>query len=512
MRSCLGFRASACGVLTVSCLLGSLLLTGCERAGRAEPLAQDAAVDEPAGGAVTRWTDSTELFMEHPALIVGAPEKFAVHLTDLTDFAPLRSGRITLTFSPRDGGAPVTAVQDAPRAPGIYGPAPAFTRAGTYDLTIQVESPQAHDVIRVPGLIVYATTAAAPRDTAAAEPGITFLKEQQWKAEGFRTDAATEGDVQASFEASGVVEPAAGRFARVTAPIAGLIDASSLTSSPVPGAVVARGQIVARLIPSLGDGGAAAYAEARARLREAEDEFARATRLSAVEAIPQRRVHEAGNRLTAAREALAGYAGGALDAGGRMPVRAPLGGVIASRTVTPGSRVDAGQELFTIVDPSVVWLRVNVPAGESARVSRMATAAFTVEGAERRVAARRMLSMGSIIDSLSRTVPVLFDVVNADGTLRIGATARVTVATGALEHGVTIPYAAVLDEDGRAIAYVQPEGERFEKRTLTLGGRQGNRVVVVSGITAGEHVVSGAAYQVRLASLSTSVPAHGHEH
>jgi cobalt-zinc-cadmium efflux system membrane fusion protein len=35
---------------------------------------------------------------------------------------------------------------------------------------------------------------------------------------------------------------------------------------------------------------------------------------------------------------------------------------------------------------------------------------------------------------------------------------------------------------------------------------------VRSGVEAGERVVTGAAYQVRLASLSTSVPAHGHEH
>ena len=85
---------------------------------------------EPAGGAVTLWTDSTELFMEHPALIVGAPDKFAVHLTDITDFAALKSGRVTLRFVPRGGGAPLVVTQETPRAPGIYGPAPEFGRAG----------------------------------------------------------------------------------------------------------------------------------------------------------------------------------------------------------------------------------------------------------------------------------------------------------------------------------------------------------------------------------------------
>jgi multidrug efflux pump subunit AcrA (membrane-fusion protein) len=70
----------------------------------------------------------------------------------------------------------------------------------------------------------------------------------------------------------------------------------------------------------------------------------------------------------------------------------------------------------------------------------------------------------------------------------------------------------VLDEDGRAIVFVQPSGERFEKRAITVGGEEQGLVLVLSGLKEGERVVTGAAYQVRLASLSTSVPAHRHEH
>jgi membrane fusion protein, heavy metal efflux system len=86
------------------------------------------------------------------------------------------------------------------------------------------------------------------------------------------------------------------------------------------------------------------------------------------------------------------------------------------------------------------------------------------------------------------------------------------VGTGQAAEGVVIPASAVLEEDGRPIAYVQPGGEAFEKRELTLGGSDGTRALVLSGIKEGERVVTGAAYQVRLASLSTAVPAHGHEH
>lgn len=462
---------------------------------------------EPAGGAITLWTDSTELFMEHPALIVGAPDKFAVHLTDITDFAPLRSGRITLRFQPRDGGAPLVVVQETPRSPGIYGPSPEFRTPGIYDLTLLVESPQARDSITVPGLQVYASADQAPKEVEGSESGVSFLKEQQWKTAGFRTEFARRGTVLESFEASGQIIPAAGRIAQVSAPIAGLIDAGSVAGSPSPGQAVRRGQVIALVTPSLGESGSA-YAEARARLREAQDEYDRAKRLLAAEAVPQRRVHEAEIRLQSARESLAGLGGGS----GRVAVRAPISGVVTARSITPGSRVDAGALLFTIVDPTVVWLRANVPASQASFIGQFSIGAFELEGSARTYRAQRMVSAGSVIDSLSRTVPVIYEVANRDGSIRVGSNARARVGTGRQVVGVIIPRSAILDENGRPIAYVQPGGELFEKRDLTLGGTEGDNVIVLSGISEGERVVTGAPYQVKLASLSTSVPAHGHEH
>lgn len=492
---------------TITALLLPAMLLACSR-GDATDAVQ---APGPAGGAITVWTDSTELFMEHPALIVGAPDKFAVHLTDVTDFAPLRTGKITLRFQPRDGGAPLVVVQEAPRAPGIYGPSPEFTRAGIHDLTILVESPQARDSISVPALRVYARADEAPREDDGAESGIPFLKEQQWKTPGFRTAFATVGSVVESFEASGQIIPAAGRMAEVTAPIGGLVDAGGVAQSPSPGQRVSRRQVIALLTPSLGEGGAA-YADARARLREAEDEHERARRLLAAEAVPQRRVQEAESRLQGAREALAGLGGGAVTAGGRIEIRSPIDGVVTARSITPGSRVEAGAPLFTIIDPSVVWLKVNVPAANAALVGRASGATFQLEGSARAYTARRSVSLGSVVDSLSRTVPVIYEIANSDLAIRIGANATVSVGTGRRVDGVTVPTAAILDENGRPIAYVQPEGETFEKRELTLGGSDGGVTLVLTGIKDGERVVTGSPYQVRLASLSTAVPAHGHEH
>ena len=69
-----------------------------------------------------------------------------------------------------------------------------------------------------------------------------------------------------------------------------------------------------------------------------------------------------------------------------------------------------------------------------------------------------------------------------------------------------VPAAAVVDDAGRPIVFVQREGETFERRPVTLGPRAGDVVQITEGVKPGERVVTKGAYLVRLASLSTSVP------
>lgn len=463
------------------------------------------------GGAVTLWSDSVELFMEYPALVVGHPARMAIHLTDMTDFAPIASGLVTLRFVPRDGGATLVVSQETPRLPGIFGVTAEFARAGVYDLTMVVESPQARDSLVVAGLRVVASEADVS-EGEGDDGGIPFLKEQQWKTPGFATAFAMAGNVAETFDAPGEIAPTAGRAADVTAPISGLVEVGGTDASPVLGDRVRRGQVLIVLTPTLGEAGSA-FAQARRELLEAEEEHHRVTRLAAVDAVSTRRVGEAEIRLRAARESLGGLTGGeAMDSTGKLSLRAPIDGVVVSRAVTIGGRVAPGTRLFRIVDPSVVGLQVHVPAVQAARVTPQSRATFVVAGNDRRYEAGRPVSIAIVVDSLTRTVPVLYEAANPDGSLRVGATATVSLQTGTRVEGVVVPSAAILDEDGRSICYVQLSGERFEKREITVGADDGVRAVVVAGLRAGDRVVTGAAYQVRLASLSTSVPAEGHAH
>ncbi len=64
---------------------------------------------------------------------------------------------------------------------------------------------------------------------------------------------------------------------------------------------------------------------------------------------------------------------------------------------------------------------------------------------------------------------------------------------------------------GEPVACVHVEGESFEKRILQTGITDRGYIQIFSGLSEGERVATIRGCQVRLASMSTSVPT-GHEH
>jgi multidrug efflux pump subunit AcrA (membrane-fusion protein) len=174
--------------------------------------------------------------------------------------------------------------------------------------------------------------------------------------------------------------------------------------------------------------------------------------------------------------------------------------------------VEAGEPLFTIVDPSTAWLRVQMSAVSATDVPEGARATFTIEDSDEVFETSRRLSVGNIMNPETRTVPVVFEVGSARGPFTFGQLAQASVPTGGVTNGIAIPNDAILDDNGTAVAYVQTGGETFARRVLTLGARDGSRTEILAGLDLGERVVTVGAYQVRLASLSGGDFAGGHGH
>ena len=93
-----------------------------------------------------------------------------------------------------------------------------------------------------------------------------------------------------------------------------------------------------------------------------------------------------------------------------------------------------------------------------------------------------------------------------------GSLTPVQIAMGDATQNTMIPVNALLEDYGSYSVIVQLSGEGFERRTVKIGKRNGKNVEILQGLEVGEVVVTKGAYQVKMASMSGSTPAHGHEH
>lgn len=482
-----------------------VLLSACSEA---EGPAAEAEDHAHGGTAITRWTDATELFFEHPPMIAGGPGgPWAIHFTRLQDFSPITEGVLTLAFRAPDGTV-FTTRSEAPARPGIYTPSPVLPSPGVYDLIVDIKAPELTDRIPSGEITVYQSEADIPHEDDAGDAAISFLKEQQWPI-SFSTAKSQQRQIAASIAVSGEIMPAAGHVAEVASPVSGLVLAKDNLNAPAQGDRVRTGDVLITLAPTSQDN---SYARAKADVERLTRDADRLQRLYDAEAIAEKRLIETQHDLEIAQAALEAM-GGSVEDGYTFPVRAPISGAVQERLFTPGARVEIGQPLYRIVDPSLVWLKLRLPASQAATSGSFQNAHFTVEGSTRVYETDRTVSTGSIIDPSTRTLPVLMAVGNSDGSLKIGLVAQARLHTDDLQTGVAIPNSAILMEDALPVAYVQTGGESFERRLLTLGASDGRYTLIAEGIDEGEHVVTEGAYQVYLASLNTSeISDHGHPH
>ncbi len=78
---------------------------------------------------------------------------------------------------------------------------------------------------------------------------------------------------------------------------------------------------------------------------------------------------------------------------------------------------------------------------------------------------------------------------------------------------LTVPLSAVTEDQGVHFVFVQLDDEGYAKREVKLGAADGRNVRVLSGLKAGETVVSKGVAQVKMASFSGAIPeGHSHSH
>lgn len=193
-------------------------------------------------------------------------------------------------------------------------------------------------------------------------------------------------------------------------------------------------------------------------------------------------------------------------------ITAPISGTIVAVHKTIGEQVNIGEAIFEIIDLNTVWVEAPVFESDLPKLEKLSQAIFTTTANPTKEHIGKIVHIGEVIDEKSRTTSVTFAIANPDRNLKIGMQANVRLDASNTIDAMIIPKEAILDHEGKKIVYVLLSGEEFQRREVTLGDEYGDKVAILSGLQAGERVVTQGAYQLKLQELRPAdAGAHTHE-
>ncbi len=270
------------------------------------------------------------------------------------------------------------------------------------------------------------------------------------------------------------------------------------------GATVTKGQEIAALDPAVQ---ALAVRSAEASLANAEAQFANAQAEEARQKdlvqrnitpqaqydLTRRNLETTTANLTRARASLRKTK----DALGYTRLDADFDGVITNRYAEPGQVLTAGQKVVTLARPEVREAVIAVPDKLAEQISHARDFTITVTlDHSVSIKAAGVRAIDPIADPNTRTRNVYLTLNDPPEVFRLGATVSVTFSRPVAAH-VDLPATVLLEKDGKTFVWVVdptkkpniPRGLTVTLREVAVGSREGDRVVVTSGIAAGERIV-----------------------
>lgn len=469
----------------------------------------------------THYTETSELFVEFPPLVVGQSARLLAHFTQLPDYTPVTSGIVDAALQ-KDGKTLARFRVKAPTRDGLFTPVVTPRDAGRFHLVVTLSregQAVTHDLGEVN---VFPAAEAVDVHQPEPEGDIHYLKEQQWQ-NPFATTVASYQALRPSVPGHAEVLAPADAGADIPSPADGYIAAIDLVRA---GDSVEAGELLGYLVPRLGDttdlGDAlVGLQRARSQLQLSEQELERTKDLVAQGAVPERRLQEAQQAYAiaqaewkAAQARIEQRQSGNQQAG--LALRAPVAGEVIEVRAHPGAFVRAGEQIFRIAAPDRRWLHIQIPERFATDLHNASGAWFEGPNNETRLldqsTGARVVQVMSAIAPVTRTASITLEYPSTAGPTAIGSRFAVQVYVGAPEQRLAIPRSALIDDAGQQVVYVQNSGETFARRPVQTGVIDGQHIEVLSGIAAGERVVSRGAYTIKLASAGGDDIGHGHAH
>ncbi|MDR0507718.1 MAG: efflux RND transporter periplasmic adaptor subunit [Dysgonamonadaceae bacterium] len=261
-------------------------------------------------------------------------------------------------------------------------------------------------------------------------------------------------------------------------------------------AIVAEGQQVTKgqLLATLNTASAQnSYDVAQAKLAQAQDAYDRLAKVHANGSLADVKFVEIETGLQQAKSMVA-MTKKSLD---DCRLYAPQNGVIASRNIEVGANVMPGVETFKLVSVDKVFVKISVPENEIGSISEGLKANVTVPALNNAVFTGKIEQKGVEANALSHTYEAKIAITNPQKTLMPGMVCKVRLENLQLRKSeIVVPNHAIqISADNKHFVWLA-KNNVAKRQFIETGNLTDNGVVVASGLSAGDKVITEGASKI----------------
>ena len=171
----------------------------------------------------------------------------------------------------------------------------------------------------------------------------------------------------------------------------------------------------------------------------------------------------------------------------------PASGVVLDKKVIEGQAIQAGDELYTIADLSSVWVEAQLREEDAANVTVGSAATVELASYPGRLIAGRVTYVYPTLAEQARTVKARITVPNTGGQIKPGMFATVNFTTSS-RLALTVPRSSLVQTGDRTLVFVDMGNGQLMPRDVEVGRTAGDYAEVLSGVNAGQRVVTSAQF------------------
>ncbi|HIP07121.1 MAG TPA: efflux RND transporter periplasmic adaptor subunit [Mariprofundaceae bacterium] len=179
-----------------------------------------------------------------------------------------------------------------------------------------------------------------------------------------------------------------------------------------------------------------------------------------------------------------------------LHIHSPFAGIVMKIGARDGQRITPNTELYKIADLSRVWVTVDLYEDDMPWVQEGDKAEMQVAGIPGRIFKGKVTFIYPYLEAKTRTLKVRLEFDNPELALKPEMFANVVVNASKQFNAVVVPLEAIIRTGEQEQVFVQRGIGKFEPRTVTLGVEAEGLVQIISGLNAGEQVVTSGQFLI----------------